>query len=105
MSRYMRFAVCAVLVFGVLAMTISSNSPSTETTQPELDQLLAEVDAKLAVKEPVVEEQAVATPSPRMSEQARRARDRRAEDRENRSIQMLDKERPDTDVINVRKIP
>ena len=103
MSRYMRFAVCAVLGFGVLAMILSSNSGPAVEPQPEISDVLAVGVDEPPVSAPVVEQKPVRPKTPKMSDQAKRARDRRAEEREQRSIQALDEERPDTDTVTVQK--
>ena len=104
MSRYMRYAVCAVLGFGVLSMILSSKSdPSTDS--PEVEQALSDVEAQSNLRDTTPEERTARPKAPNMTEQARRARDRRAEERETRSIQALDQERPETDAITVRRKP
>ena len=102
MSRYIRFAVCAVLGFGVVALFLSDTG---NDAPPKMEQIIAHVDAQLAAEEAKTEVKVVYPPKPRLSEQARKARDKSALERELRSAQKMAEEPPATDKVTVRPKP
>ena len=105
MSRSLRYAVCAVLGFGVLSMILSSQRDPSTNSPDTVEQTLTDVEVKLNLRGSTPEESTARPKAPKLSEQSRRARDRRAEEREMRSVQALDQERPETDAITVRRKP
>ena len=104
MSRFMRFAVCAVLGFGVLALLMSDTEAPQTKMQTQMEHILAHVDAQMAAEQVADTPKIVAPKKPKLSEQARRARDRRAEQREERSVRRIEDGLPETDSITVREI-
>lgn len=102
MSRFMRYAVCAVLGFGVLSMFLSSSTdPANEPSAEMAEALLPVVDAPVVTEAPKVE-QTARRKVPKMSEQALYARDRRAKEREKRSAQAQEVQHLETDTVTIR---
>lgn len=102
MSRYMRFAVCAVLGFGVIALFLSDTGESTPT---KMEKIIASVDSEMSEKAVEAEPANFATPKPRLTEQALKALDNSAQEREKRSAQRMNEGPPATDSVTIRKQP